>query len=107
MMALKNYSGPANSRETWPHLIGETVKAAFEDEGHLYIVFESGWGLALTQGPTGKRGAITPAFWPVRPDEIERRARRIEGHLRVSVARLGTLAPILGEARPQAPGGTA
>jgi hypothetical protein len=56
---LSDYKGPANSRDIFPYLVGETIKAAFKTpDGRIWIVVGSGEALVV-----GAADNASLSFW--------------------------------------------
>jgi len=67
-MALSSEISAANTPGLLADLVGERVKAAFVDDGKLYIVVEGGDALVLAD----QDGVRAPAYWHVRAYDVRR-----------------------------------
>ena len=74
-MSLRDYTGPANSEQMFPFLVGETIRGVFKSDG-LYLVFEDGTAFALCT-----IGGGSPAYWKECSDEVRRKLERLRGRL--------------------------
>lgn len=75
-MSLRDYTGPANSEQMFPFLVGETIRGVFESDG-LHLVFEDGTAFALC----AIGGGGSPAYWKEHPDEVRRKLERLQRRL--------------------------
>ena len=84
---LTEYKGPANSRELFPHLVGEMIKAVFyDDEGHIVLLLASGAAVAF-----GSIGGGGPTFWKISPENIHNVVAQQRGSARAALAALSDL----------------
>ena len=91
-MSLKDYKGPSNSEEMWPHVVGETILGVVEENGHVHLIMES--GEALTFSSFGE--SIGPCHWVTQRKDWEKVVRARRERIRrgtAEIQRLDEIAP--------------
>lgn len=89
-MAIANYQGPRiNNTAILEHLVGEQIYKAFVDnQGHLYLVVQSGYALKLCGFDS-----LAPAWEVLDPAACNLEVERRRGELQSRIADIRRLAP--------------
>ena len=92
-MSLTDYTGPSNSDELWPHLVGEKILGVVEEGGKIHLIMESGEALTLSSFGGGDIG---PCFWVTRRKDWEKVVRERRERIKrgtAEIQRLDEIAP--------------